>query len=244
MTHQDQIITICILAFIGIPLASFTAIKTINKLSRPPVNTLVRPGDIEMVDYIEPTHPVNTFYPDQFDLVRNQFSVLERFSYPPTYYSGSIPFYRSGSLPHYQSVDGININCCLENNINLEIILLVFIFICFLILWKMRNNPLFNIFIERFLLIHQVKIRILLKVLAVYFLNKLLFNYSLYSMSILIPFSSFEIDFRDSFEWKFKSYGVKPKISYLILQTLTEDIIKLKNEWELSMILITLWLLN
>jgi hypothetical protein len=132
MTHQDQIIIICILAFIGIPLASFTAIKTINKLTRPPVNSLVRPGDIEMVDYIEPTHPVNTFYPDHFDLAINQFPVLERISYPPTYYTGSIPFYRSGTLPHYQSVDGININCCLENNINLEIILLVFI--CFLIL--------------------------------------------------------------------------------------------------------------
>jgi hypothetical protein len=47
---------------------------------------------------------------------------------------------------------------------------------------------------------------------------------SLYTMSISIPFSFFEIDFRDSFEWKFNSYRVKPVISYHKLQTLTNDI--------------------
>ena len=50
---------------------------------------------------------------------------------------------------------------------------------------------------------------------------------SLYTMSILIPFSFFEIDFRDSFDWKLNSYRVKPMISYIKLQTLTKDIIKL-----------------
>ena len=40
----------------------------------------------------------------------------------------------------------------------------------------------------------------------------------------MIPFSLFEINYRDSFEWKFNSYKVKPKISYLKLQTLTKDI--------------------
>jgi hypothetical protein len=50
---------------------------------------------------------------------------------------------------------------------------------------------------------------------------------SLYSISLMIPFSTFEIDFRDSFEWKFNSYKDKPTISYLKVQTLTEDIIKL-----------------
>jgi hypothetical protein len=52
---------------------------------------------------------------------------------------------------------------------------------------------------------------------------------SVYSASILIPFSFFEIDFRDSFEWKFDSYRDKHKISYLKLQTLTHDIISLLN---------------
>jgi hypothetical protein len=52
---------------------------------------------------------------------------------------------------------------------------------------------------------------------------------SLYTMSIFIPFSFFEIDFRDSFEWKFNSYRVKPVISYFKIQTLAKDIIELLN---------------
>jgi hypothetical protein len=52
---------------------------------------------------------------------------------------------------------------------------------------------------------------------------------SLYTMSILIPFSFFEIDFRDSFEWKFNSHRVKPVISYFKIQTLAKDIIELLN---------------
>lgn len=52
---------------------------------------------------------------------------------------------------------------------------------------------------------------------------------SIYGMSILIPFSLFEINFRDSFEWKFNSYRVKSEISYLKIQTLTEEIINLLN---------------
>jgi hypothetical protein len=55
---------------------------------------------------------------------------------------------------------------------------------------------------------------------------------SLYGLSILIPFSSFDIDFRDSFEWKFNSYRVKPKISYLSIQTLTQDINDLLDSLE------------
>ena len=40
---------------------------------------------------------------------------------------GRVPSYRSGTLPIYQSIDGLNINCCLENNINLFDILIAFI---------------------------------------------------------------------------------------------------------------------
>ena len=126
MTTQHQIIAICIIVFIGIPVGTFTTIKCIKKLTRVPENTLYRRNDIELVDYIEPSQPLNAYYPNPIDLVNNQFPVLERISYPPTYYTGSNPpFYQSGTLPYYQSVDGININSCLENeNIFLEIILL------------------------------------------------------------------------------------------------------------------------
>jgi len=187
MTSQDQIIIICILAFITVPLGTFITIKTINKLSRPPVNALNRTADIELVDYIEPLQPLNTYYPNQIDLENNLFPVLERISYPPTYYTGSNPpFYGSGTLPYYQSYE--TINCTLENDFfSYQFFILGLILFSWITYKKSRNVILFS----------------------------------------LIPFSSFDIDFRDSFEWKLDSYRKKPKISYLKIQTLTEDIKKL-----------------
>jgi hypothetical protein len=63
-----------------------------------------------------------------------------------------------------------------------------------------------------------------------FILGLILFSWITYknvNLFSLIPFSSFDIDFRDSFEWKFDSYRVIPKISYLTIQTLSGDIIKL-----------------
>lgn len=60
------------------------------------------------------------------------------------------------------------------------------------------------------------------------FLNKVeLFIEPLYILPLLIPFSAFEIDYRDSYEWTLNSYRVRPVISYLKIQTLTEDLISL-----------------
>jgi hypothetical protein len=163
MTTQNQTIIICILGLLAVPLGTFITIKTIKKLTRPSVNVLNRTGDIELVDYIEPSQPLSTYYPNQIDLVNNQFPVLEIISYPPTYYTGSNPpFYRSGTLPYYQSVDGININCCLENE-NIFNSYFIFLIIMFFVIIFFKIN-------------------------------------SLYSMLLMIPFSTFEIDFRDSFE--------------------------------------------
>jgi hypothetical protein len=61
-------------------------------------------------------------------------------------------------------------------------------------------------------------------IVIIFIIISLIFNNSLYSISILIPFSTFEIDFRDSFEWKSNSYKFKPMISYIKLQDLTKDI--------------------
>jgi hypothetical protein len=194
MTTQHQIIAICIIVFIAVPVGTFTTIKCIKKLTRVPENTLYRRNDIELVDYIEPSQPLNAYYPNQIDLVNNQFPVLERISYPPTYYTGSNPhFYQSGTLPYYQSVDGININSGLE------------------------NENIFNSFFTFFIFIILFLVRIFWK------MN------SLYTMAIMIPFSSFDIDFRDSFKWKFNSPRDKSNISYLKLQSLTGDIIELLN---------------
>jgi hypothetical protein len=132
MSHSDIIIIVVTLT-ISSTLGVYVAIRKINHYTRPPVNTLHRSGDIEIVDYIEPSQPIHAYHP--FEINNFQFPTYERIPmYPPSYETGVIPSYRSGTLPTYQSMEGININCCLENNINLEIILLVFIFICFLIL--------------------------------------------------------------------------------------------------------------
>jgi hypothetical protein len=65
MSHTDFIIAISILTFIAIPVGGITVIKTIKRFTRPPVNTLQTRGDIELVDYIEPTHPGQIYqYPD------------------------------------------------------------------------------------------------------------------------------------------------------------------------------------
>jgi len=217
MSHSD-LIWILVTATMWSTLGVYVAVRKIKQYTRPIENTLVRRGDIELGDYIQHTNvrDIDLSSLPQYPQVIVNNPLPVRWENPP--------FYRSGTLPHYQSVDGININCCLENNINLEIILLIFIFLCFLILWRMRNNPWFKYFVEKFLMIQEVEIRILSIVLAIYLINKLIFYNSLYSISILIPFSFFEIDFRDSFEWKFDSYKVKPMISYIKLQNLTKDV--------------------
>jgi hypothetical protein len=98
----------------------------------------------------------------------------------------------------------------------------------------MWNNPWIKYFVDKFLMIHQLEIRILSIVLAIYLINKLIFYNSLYNISILIPFSALNIDFRDSFEWKFNSYRVTPKISYISLQTLTQDLTNLLESLEVD----------
>lgn len=188
MSNQTQVIMFCVIGVLGTPLVVFVAIKTINKLMRPPVNTLIRSGDIELVDYVQPSQPLNTYYPRE--LLDSQFyPIYERFSAAPTYYSGV-----NKSLPSYHTVDSNIINCCLENeNVINQIIswLIIFLLIRLVVLWFTHKK--------------------------------------FYCFSSLIPFSLFDIDFRDSFEWKLKSYRDKPIISYLKIQSLTEDITKLLN---------------
>jgi hypothetical protein len=180
------------------------------------------------LNYIQPAQT----YPDLLESPAPIYEWIQ--SYPPSYETGVIPSYRSGTLPSYYSNDRWLINCSLENNINLEIILLIFIVLCFLILWRMRNNPWIKYFIEKFLMIKEVEIRILSIVLAIYLINKLIFYNSLYSISILIPFSAFDIDFRDSFEWKFNSSRVTSKISYISIQNLTRDLTNLLDSLEVD----------
>jgi hypothetical protein len=55
MSHSDIIIIITVSLFITSTVGVYTAIRYINLNTRPPVNTLISSGDIELVDYIEPS---------------------------------------------------------------------------------------------------------------------------------------------------------------------------------------------
>lgn len=191
------------------------AIREVNRYARPVENVLTRRGDIEMIDHIEPTQPLQAYTPRYLDLLNPEYPRYQRVStLAPTYNSGPVPSYRSGTLPQYESMDTININSPLELESWDFTLWLIFlsILIAFIIIFKYFKNKCIKILI-----------------LTLFYLKFGLFMNSLYAMSILIPFSFFEIDFRDSFEWEIKSYRFKHIISYLKIQTLTEDIIKLLN---------------
>jgi hypothetical protein len=88
MTHSDIIIITGTL-FFSATVGVYALIRVINKHTRSPVNTLVRQGDIELVDYIEPSRPHDIYqYPD---LLGQQFPIYERFSNYIPY--GRVPSY-------------------------------------------------------------------------------------------------------------------------------------------------------
>ncbi len=187
MTQQETIwiiVTACFASTFGV----YVGVKLIKRYTRPPINSLIRGGDIEL-NYIEPSQPVHAYHP--LDLNNFQFPTDGRItSYVPSYETGLIPSYRSGTLPSYHTSDRFYINSPLELNSWNFSLLLILIFLSIII----------GFIIFKY------------------------FKTNLYSTSILIPFSYFEIDFRDSFEWEFNSHGIKPKITYLKIQTLTTDI--------------------
>ena len=142
MSHSDLII-ILVTATICSTLGVFVAIRKIKQYTKPPVNTLERRGDIELVEYIEPTQPQQIYqYPDLTEGQPFQWHIYQR---PPTY--------NSGTLPYYQSTDILNINSCLENSINIDFIFIIFIISVFILFLKIRikNINLFYCFIRSFI---------------------------------------------------------------------------------------------
>jgi hypothetical protein len=76
MSHSEIIIIVLTLTVIS-TFGVFVAIRKTIQYTRPPVNTLVRSGDIELIDYIEPTHPHQVYsYPD---LLTPQFPRLHSY---------------------------------------------------------------------------------------------------------------------------------------------------------------------
>lgn len=128
MSTQTQIIIFCVIGALAGPVACLVVYKGVNKYLAPPVNVLRRRGDIELINYNEPSQPLQAYFPINGEL--NSVT-----THAPSYYSGTVPSYWSGTLPEYQSMDRIYVNSCLENEniINLDLILFVIIIIIIII---------------------------------------------------------------------------------------------------------------
>jgi len=120
MTNSN-IIIIVVTASICSTLGVFVLIRKTIQYTNRPVNTLVRPGDIQL-EYIEPTRPQEIYnYPD---LLEPQFITYDRL---PSYHTVD-----HNDWLNYYTQDRWYIHSCLENSINLDYI---WIFsMCFLIL--------------------------------------------------------------------------------------------------------------
>jgi hypothetical protein len=140
MTNSNIIIIVVTLT-ISSTLGVYVAIRKTIQYTRPPVNTLVRSGDIELIDYIEPTHPQQIYnYPDLLE-PQFQINVYER-----------VPSYWSGTPPSYQTIDRWNINSCLENSINLDYIWIILVLsVIFILIWKywFKKSKTYSYYIKR-----------------------------------------------------------------------------------------------
>jgi len=118
MSHSDIIIITVTLVFSS-TFGVFAAIRVINRHTRPPVNTLVRTGDIEL-DYIEPSQQIH----NHIDLLATP---------PARVYS-----HWNGNLPSYHTLDQYNINCYFESETNLDLwLILIFMVIIILLIRKL-----------------------------------------------------------------------------------------------------------
>lgn len=216
MNHTDIIIIVVTLTITS-TLGTYVAIKLVNQYMRPVTNVLHRRNDIELANYADPTHPQQIYnYPELLPQPYPCF--YERISNVPSYSTGNYgrpPTYLSGNstLPSYQPIDRLNINSSLENGINLDYILwiILFLIIFYFLLRIIQSRVRYEV----------IRIISILVIIFILFNN---FSLISFSTTLVIPFSVFNIDFRDSFEWKFNSWKVKPIISYFKLQTLTKDL--------------------
>jgi hypothetical protein len=166
------------------------------------------------LDYINPLPPDQVYQP--LDMPNpNYINWSDRV---PSFYTGRYPpsYFSGGNPPSFHTNDRSLINCCLEDNINLDYIFYIILFCVFLLLVR-------KLIISNQLITEKIII-LLLRAMAIIVIIFIIFKNSLYNISILIPFSLFEIDFRDSFDWEYNSWKVKHKISYLKIQTLTKDL--------------------
>lgn len=208
MNHTDIWIIIGTATFVS-TVGVFVVIRKIIQYTKPPVNVLHRNGDIELQEVIDPIQHINVRDVDLYSLPQ----------YPRAMVNNHLPI-RWGNPPRYSQLSDNLINSSLENNINLDFIVWVILFFI-------------SILIVTILIRKYGKEKILLISIIILFLKfGLLAKYSMYHMSLLIPFSHFEINFRDSFEWKLKEQRPPHKIKWLYFQDLTKNITELLNSFE------------
>jgi len=136
MSHTEIIIILSTASFAS-TFGVYALIRYIKIHTRPPITTLQRSGDIELGDYIEQTQPIYN-YPDLTEsaqiinypnlpeplpiiTIQQQYERITNFVH-----NERVPSFWSSNPPSYQTIDRLNINCCLENNINLFDLLLAF----------------------------------------------------------------------------------------------------------------------
>ena len=135
MTHTDLILIISIVTLTS-TAGGYVIFKIINKYTPTPQNLLTRRGDIELNDYpvgIEPTQPLQSYYPREW--------LREVSSCPPSYNVESV---NGISFVPSQQAEIHYVNCCLENEYNLFILLItvtiLIIIISILIIIKNKTN--------------------------------------------------------------------------------------------------------
>lgn len=194
MSHSDIIIITGTLLFSS-TVGVYAIIRYIKLHTIPPVNRLTRSGDIELQE-IDPIQHINVRDIDLSSLPQ----------YPQSMVNNHLPI-RWDNPPRYSQLSNNFINSPLE-----------------LDSWDFISWLIFLGILIAFIIIILKYFKTKLLILTLFcFIFGLSMN-SLYVESIIIPFSFFDIDFRDSFVWKFNSYRDKPKISYLKLQSMSNDI--------------------
>ena len=99
MSHTDLILIISIITFSS-TVGVYVVIKKINQYTTPPQNVLTRRGDIELVDFNEPTQPLQAYFQNFQNADSNTI-----ISYPPSNINlDAIISYRNGpeNIPYYQ----------------------------------------------------------------------------------------------------------------------------------------------
>lgn len=138
--NETNIILIVSLVLFSSTIGVYGLVKIIKNNTSSPFNTLTRRGrgDIELVEYNEPTIPEQAHHPSE--LLKHHINSVEIIP------SNDVPSFNLSNVPTSPiRWERYNINCCLENEINIDFIWgLIFIIMILIIYYFLstikRNN--------------------------------------------------------------------------------------------------------